>query len=55
MQVKALNVGVKVGDWVKYGVSGNSTELAGIDWIKIEITKVDGNNVSANVSGRWLN
>jgi hypothetical protein len=30
-QVKAQTVGVKVGDWVKYGVTGNFSGLTDID------------------------
>lgn len=60
------NVGVKVGDWVKYGQvtvtwSGNVTEPSyvtdeeKIDWLKMEVESISGTTVSFNVTAHLNN
>jgi hypothetical protein len=68
MLVRAIeyNVGVKVGDWIKYGQfnvtwTGNGTEPSyvtdakTVDWEKIEIESVNGTTVSLNMTIHFNN
>jgi len=59
-------VGVKVGDWLKYGEINISwtgtgtepssiTEAKKIDWIKIEVKSVSGTNVTIETTGQYKN
>jgi hypothetical protein len=60
------NVGVKVGDWIKYGQftvnwTGNGTEPASItdqkkvDWLRIDIENVSGTTVTLNMTVHYGN
>lgn len=68
MLVRAVeyNVGVKVGDWMKYGRftvtwSGNGTEPSyvtdakTVDWEKIEVESISGTTVSLNMTIHFNN
>jgi len=57
-------VGVKVGDWIKYGEINVSwtgtgtepssvTEAKKIDWMKIEVKSVSGTNVTVETTGQY--
>lgn len=46
-EVSSQSVGIKVGDWVKYGVSG-SLSAGGLSWMKIEVTDVEGTSITVN-------
>jgi parallel beta-helix repeat protein len=52
-------VGVKVGDWVKYGDFvgiGQGTELMNqTDWMKVEVVEVSGKDVTLHASGKYKN
>lgn len=44
------SVGVKVGDWIKYDVSGTVPQLEEYDWIRIEVQGLSGTVVNVLVS-----
>jgi len=59
-------VGVKAGDWIKYGEISASwtgtetepsyiTDMKKIDWMKVEVKNVSGTKVSIETSGRYKN
>lgn len=67
MPVQALNynVGVKIGDWIKYGQftvswTGIGTEPSSVtdernvDWVMLEVTSVSGTMVTFNVSKHYV-
>lgn len=54
------NVGVTVGQWVKYGnFVGTGTAVSSLfnqsDWMKLEVTTVSGKNVTLHMSGQYRN
>jgi parallel beta-helix repeat protein len=61
MSVSAIeyNVGVKVGDWVKYGnfvgVGPGSEVINQSDWSKVEVVAVSGTNITFLRSGKFKN
>jgi hypothetical protein len=66
IQAKDYTVGVKAGDWVKYGQititwTGNETEPSSIteakklDWVRIDVLSVAGTTASLNVTAHYNN
>jgi hypothetical protein len=52
-----LSVGVKKGDWIEYNVTYTGSPTAGhdVDWARMEITDVQGTNISVNITSRFPN
>jgi len=66
IQAKNYTVGVKAGDWVKYGQititwTGNGTEPSSItdakklDWVRIDVLNVAGTTASLNMTAHYNN
>jgi hypothetical protein len=66
VHAKDYTVGVKAGDWVKYGqvrftwaVNGTEppylTELKKLDWLRIDVLSVAGTTASLNLTGHFNN
>lgn len=55
MPILAANyaVGVEVGDWVKYEVSGTLPGLAAYDWVKMEVQSVNNSEVTVLFTGHY--
>jgi hypothetical protein len=45
------DVGVKVGDWVIYGIYGEFADMFRKHWTKVEVIGVDGTNITVWVTG----
>ena len=59
-QATDYNVGVTVGQWVKYGnFVGTGTGVNSLfnqsDWMKLEVTAISGKNVTLHMSGKYKN
>jgi hypothetical protein len=59
-QATDYNVGVTVGQWVKYGnFVGTGTALSSLfnqsDWMKLEVTTISGKNITLHMSGQYKN
>ena len=51
----AVSVGVKKGDWVKYGFEyTGSPDQQNPDWIKIDFNEIDGTSITAELTGQDL-
>lgn len=50
--VSALNieVGIKVGDWVKYEVLGNVPQIADYEWVMLEVQDVSGTEITMSAT-----
>ncbi len=66
VQAKDYTVGVKAGDWVKYGqitvtLTGNGTERSAfyymkkVDWMRIDVLSVAGTTISLNSTEHYNN
>jgi hypothetical protein len=66
VHAKDYTVGVKAGDWVKYGQiivtwTGNGTEPSSVtdakklDWVRIDVLSVAGTTVSLNLTAHYNN
>jgi hypothetical protein len=52
-----LSVGVKKGDWIEYGVTytGSPSQGHDVDWARLEVTDVQGTNMSVSITSRYPN
>ena len=50
-----LPVGVKKGDWIEYNVTYTGSPFAGhnVDWARMEILDVQGDNISVKITSRY--
>jgi hypothetical protein len=52
-----LSVGVKKGDWIEYGVTykGSPSQGHDVNWARLEVTDVQGTNISVSITSRYPN
>ena len=52
-----LSVGVKKGDWIEYSVTYTDSPSQGhdVNWARMEVTDVQGTNISVSITSRYPN
>ena len=51
----SYSVGVKVGDWIKYEVTGTVPYLSDYDWVRLEVQNVNGTEITILATVHYKN
>jgi hypothetical protein len=54
-EVPIMPRGIKVGDWVKYSVSETPADEKSVDWVRVEIKKIEGTKITISITRHHRN